>query len=388
MKSRTGQGLLLRRLLFKCLTVILAATAAAAIVEIGFRVYFAEDRDGFQSLRSRLAGEVAFADLQIGYQKCMGQPYLLYAPAPNYQKGENYHNEQGYRGKAVPYYRVKGIARIVCLGGSTTYGAKVENADQTYPAQLEHILRNSLPSGFKDVEVINGGLEFATSAELLTHYHFKFHYFRPDLVIINTGGNDTSLVTDLFYQPDYSHKRRHIGTPQPLSQFGQVLLKSHFGSWVAMQLLYGRQYGNQWIERPENLPPPAVWHPAAKQPGLYSVLPDEELAFLHNLETLVELIVADGAQALLVPFRLAPDFEHHYDHQSAYLENERLLRQVAAEHDLRLAPFPADVISRNNWADPVCHLTSEGCREKAAYIAPYAAELLSMTLKQSARPSD
>jgi lysophospholipase L1-like esterase len=365
-----------RKIVFKILACFLGLICAGLLAEGLARIYFAGDRHGYKSLRARLANEVA---PESQFQRCIGQPYLLYVPTPGHREGSNFHNEQGYRGKAVPMTRIDNVARVLCLGGSTTYGNGTQDANTTYPAQLEDILRSQLPPSVKDVEVINGGLPLGTTAELLTHYHFKFHYFRPDLVIINTGGNDACVLTNHdYYQPDYSHWCSPLQPPQPLSPLGRTLLKSRLASLIFIQLLYGRDPGNSWLIRPEDLPPPTVWHPAAREPGLGRTLPDSDLAFTHNLKTLLTEVSNDGVKILLVPFRLAPDYKRYDNLQPEFLEafrNERILKQIASEQRLSVAPFPADLIPQKNWVDD-CHLDADGCRRKAQHIAKYARKLL------------
>jgi lysophospholipase L1-like esterase len=121
------------------------------------------------------------------------------------------HNPQGYRGRAVSVRRDPRVLRVLCQGGSTTYGWTVDRAVETYPAQLEEVLSESLPSGYSDVEVINAGLPWGTTAELLNHYHFKSHYYQPDAVIVHTGLNDAQAFYMEHYHPDYSHWRRQMG---------------------------------------------------------------------------------------------------------------------------------------------------------------------------------
>ena len=355
------------------LTKALAACAgivlACLIVEGAARFYFADPRLGLETTRLRLSGEKAFKPI---HSRCIGQPYLFYVPAP----GVRDHNEQGYRGKAVPMRRQPNTFRVLCMGGSTTYGVESLWRGTSYPDQLEKILDAERPEGVVDVEVINAGLVRATTAELLTHYHFKFHYFQPDLVIINTGGNDPGVEAN--YQPDYSHIRQPFNIPQPLSQFGRVVLKSRFAAWIVMQMLYGRNPGNAYIEREDDIPPPTLWHPnvfhSEIDPSLLNS--DAELAFTHNLNTLIDEILKDGAQVLLVPFRLNPEQNRHSRWYGSQIKrHEPILKRISKERGLALAPFPADVISEKNWVD-FCHLNRDGCRQKAEHIAEYARDLL------------
>jgi lysophospholipase L1-like esterase len=91
---------------------------------------------------------------------------------------------RAYRGKV--YDRNKGAAlRIICLGGSTTWGHHLEAA-QTWPLMLEDMLRSR---GY-DVEIINAGRHWYTTAHSLTNYVVNMRYYQPDIVVIMHGVND------------------------------------------------------------------------------------------------------------------------------------------------------------------------------------------------------
>ncbi len=310
--------------------------------------------------------------------RALPQPYLFYVPAPNYRVGANYHNQQGYRGQPVPMRRTDGIARVLCMGGSTTYGTKVADPLDAYPAQLEQWLEDNLPAGVREVEVINAGLPNGTTAEILTHYQFKFQYFEPDLVIINTGGNDAYHADSKYapyYQPDYSHRRKAFSSPRSFTKTTQFLCRSRFLSVIVLKLLSVEPTLNSIMESSElHKPPPTVWHPAAKEAGAIDELSDDELAYTRNLRRLIQMIKSDGAELLLVPFRIAPGSEEGESVKQCH-RNETIMQRFAAEHDVAFAPFPADVIVEGEWIDS-CHLNSVGCREKARYIGPFAVEML------------
>lgn len=356
---------------FKLVAALMGLSLALLLGEASARLYFATSGRHFEEVRLRLVRESAEA--APGQRFCVGQPYLLYVPGPGYRNRKNYHNEQGYRGKAVPMHRTPGLGRILCLGGSTTYSSGTLDAEASYPAQLERLLNEDPPAGFGACEVINGGLPYGTTAELLTHYHFKFHYFKPDCVVINTGGNDALAANREYYQPDYSHWRQQPPQVLPLSPFGQKVLRSRLLSMAAILLMYGHPapvWSLDWIEGR----PPTIWHEAARESGLVKSLPDEDLAFTHNLQTLIDLIHGDGARVVLVPFRIAPGGQREQAFEQCQ-RNERILKQIAADRDLPVAPFPQEIISPENWVDS-CHLTAEGCSQKAEHIARYVRQAL------------
>lgn len=316
-------------------------------------------------------------------QNTIAQPYLLYISAPNYgnERWGPQHNEDGYRGPAVPMDRRPGVYRILCLGGSTTYGATVGRASQAYPAALEELLRADLPAGCDDVEIINGGLCWGTSAELLTHYHFKFHYYRPDLVIINSGGNDAQGYTLPYYHPDNSHWRQPMVNLRPLPDGVRWIAHSRLAGLAILNLFYADQlHGGQFVIK-EGARPPAPWFkPGGELRAEPREIPREHLSFLHNMEALIRSIQADGARVLLVPFRASPEGYKEKAFELSQIErHERIVTELAAKYATGFAPFPASVISPRNWTDH-CHLNPTGEREKAAHVAESVKSILQATV--------
>ncbi len=313
-------------------------------------------------------------------QNGIGQAYLLYICAPNYHypRDVRQHNAEGYRGKLVPLDRRPGVLRVLCLGGSTTYGSTVPLPSQTWPAVLEELLRSRLPAGWSDVEVLNGGLSYGTSAELLTHYHFKYHYYRPDVVIVNEGGNDAEGHTRAYYHPDNSNWRFPVINLRPLPPRLRWLARSRFMSYVMLNVFYADQLAGGHLVDKDGVIPPAPWFKInGRLAHDCEEIPYDQLAFAHNMETLVREALFDGARVLLVPFRAAPgayEAQRKHFELGQILRNERIFKDFADKYKLGFAPFPADVISSNNWTDH-CHLNVEGERQKAAHIAPYVLAL-------------
>lgn len=305
---------------------------------------------------------------------CVSQAYLLYIPTPGYETKDGIqHNMHGYRGRQISVARTPGVRRILCIGGSTTYGWKVASPDQSYPAYLEKILNED---GKQQYEIINAGLPWGTTAEHLTHYHFKFHYYHPDLVILNVGGNDAGGLVEPFYSPDYSHWRKEMVPPQPLSPFGRLLLKSRLMSLLVVPMIHGANPSSTSFIRPPNLPPLAPWYPQREifdKAGKLSI-PEDDIAFKHNLEELLSEIKRDHAKILLVPFRPAPINTYTPAVLRAMLLEEALLKRLSVEYSTSFAPYPVETISPNNWIDK-CHNNAEGNLEKAKYLAPFVKKL-------------
>lgn len=316
-------------------------------------------------------------DFIVRGQASVPQPYLLYIPAPHFvSNGVVQHNEHGYRGEKVPLRRKPNTTRILFMGGSTTYGQKVKRPEDSFPAQVGKILSQKHKDRLGEVEVINAGIPFGTSAEILTHYHFKYRYYKPDLVVINTGGNDANAIVRGNYQPDYSNWRKNMIRFRPLRKHSRWLMYSRFASVVIINLFFSDLFSENWFV--EDRYPVAPWY-ETKQEGRIEKFPeisDEELAFYVNLNAVIRGIKADGAKILLVPFRAANPSEYTESFRKEFLRNEDILKRLSKEHAVPFIPFPANIISKEeSWVD-FCHLNEEGTREKAQYIAAYVYKLL------------
>ncbi len=112
-------------------------------------------------------------------------PALIYKLNPR-----NAQFPQSFRGKAPSSDKKNGI-RIICLGGSTTFGHEVK-ADQAWPAATERVLK---AKGI-EAEVINAGVQGYGSRQLLLRYRRDIAALKPDYVIIYEGWNRTGPLVD------------------------------------------------------------------------------------------------------------------------------------------------------------------------------------------------
>ena len=79
-----------------------------------------------------------------------------------------------------------------------------------------------------EIEIINAGILYGTSAEMLAHYLYKYRYYKPDAVIMNPGGNDPMVYRNRWgtYQPDFSNWRKSITRYPPLRFYSRWLMHS------------------------------------------------------------------------------------------------------------------------------------------------------------------
>ena len=78
----------------------------------------------------------------------------------------------------------------MCVGGSTTGATELKDSSDTYPAQLELFLKSK---GY-NVNVINAGVPYQTSLDVLMRFITKGLFFKPNMLLIHTGLNDNGPV--------------------------------------------------------------------------------------------------------------------------------------------------------------------------------------------------
>ncbi|MCI0451651.1 MAG: SGNH/GDSL hydrolase family protein [Candidatus Latescibacteria bacterium] len=100
-------------------------------------------------------------------------------------------NERGFRGPVIPYEKPAGVARIVYLGDSVTFGYRVARWEDTYPFVLDAMLDDSL-----SVETINLAVEGYSQWQQAIVLSDEGDRYQPDLVVIGFVLND---VTEMFY---------------------------------------------------------------------------------------------------------------------------------------------------------------------------------------------
>ncbi len=127
--------------------------------------------------------------IREGDLKYLSDDTLGYTLVPSYREDGQCINAVGFRG---PELRARADVsfRILCMGGSTTFGSHVDD-DATWPRFLEKELRER----GVDAEVLNGGVNGygleQVIAALRTHH---LDEFECDLVLIYSGWNHASIA--------------------------------------------------------------------------------------------------------------------------------------------------------------------------------------------------
>lgn len=292
----------------------------------------------------------------------MAQPNLTFVNNPAKEVGGiSLVNSHGYRGVALPLEQDNERVRVLFLGESTTFGFGVADYHDAFP----HIV-DSLFSG--SVEVLNGGLLAATSAEVLSHYLFKYRYYKSDIVVVKLGMNELNryLVSDSF-QPDYTHHRNiHFDFPR-IPESGKILLRSTFLSWVIINTFYLPRYNYGFALENEGNPFAKFirWFPESLNiDSLYHAGDFKLSPYYMNLMTLINTAKMDDAKVVLLSNIYNPDFSddenvdwRHYKDYCALYNN--IMAQIAISEDVNLIDLRELNIPQSSWIDD-CHLNEFG----------------------------
>lgn len=175
-------------------------------------------------------------------------PYLAYSLTPGYRSWKNApsrssHNALGFRGPETTWLKPPGVYRVVCLGGSSTYGHTPTSNETTWPAQLGHHLSEMYPE--RDIEVINAGTSGYSTFESVANLAFRVAELEPDLVVVYHSINDMRCALYPNPQPDNTHWRA-VWSRTRESPIERWLSKS-------MTYLIARRYLTDYFERRSEL---------------------------------------------------------------------------------------------------------------------------------------
>ena len=317
-------------------------------------------------------------------------PYLGYVPYPGYKKFDVVqHNDAGYRGAKVPMLKTNKF-RVLCLGGSTTYGLGVNLPNETYPAQLEILLDDYihhdsiLSKKYTGAEVINAGLEAGTSAEELQQYLFKYRYYRPDAVVVHSGVNDAEVMNNASansgFQLDYTHYRRLQFNLTPLPQPARWFMKSYFISFITIRLFYENFYysgatGRQCYTRQQGQKF-CSWNDL-NMDSVFKNHQNQYIPFYRNTKSLYEEIIKDSAVLIVLPNILNKEdlfVKSSPRYAQLCAENVAMSQMLAAQTGGVNVSFTFDSIQNQHWWIDDCHLNSLGEKNKAQVLLPYTVQ--------------
>lgn len=284
--------------------------------------------------------------------------------------GGTRHNEMGFRDDFVDGPKASGTLRILCLGGSTTYGVSVPNNDETYPAFLEEYLNSAYrPDRWERVEVYNLGVGGYTSREVLANLRLSGLALDPDVILVQSAIND---VAPRFYDDfrcDYSHFRKTM-TPITPSLLQRSAYRSRFLLFAAWKL---GLVGPLTLQSRTQYPAPSP------EVALANLENNSSDCYRQNLEEAIALAENNGIQVWLltqvyldIPAFESPDpvlrrLDEAY--RRGLSEHNGIIRTLCNSTTAQLVDIDELMPRRPAFFKDPIHMRAAGNQEKAKVIA-------------------
>ncbi|MBL8132987.1 MAG: hypothetical protein JNL42_14095 [Anaerolineae bacterium] len=337
------------------LVVILILTAA--VLEIVLRLAFSAfgtDEQKISYLYSRAEIDAASA------ASTLPLPGIDYSMSP-FRAGNN---DLGYRGDDVAVPKPEGVQRIVVLGASEVYG--FTPPDQTFPAQLQRILRERLPES--QIEVVNGGVIGYTSWQIFSSFALHALELEPDLAIFYLGRND---VERREIAPDCYWGANALLGLDPAARISTDLAFRE----LSPSVLYRFVSISLGLE-----PDPADFESRStvidvgcdRGEGLSSenIPLNPPVYFRRNIENAVAIARAQGVEVLLATWAYWEATEEPTDlWRDGIVEHNDIVRAIAEENGTAFLDYaPLAPQDRALWSD-YYHPNGEGSRIQAEIFA-------------------
>jgi hypothetical protein len=368
-----------RKVLLFITAFALVLIASLLLAEAIVRLVVFRDDSVYQSIYEALTHPYS----QPAY---IPQAYLNYINHPGLKngRGEKAVNQMGLRyTKEVSVLKPDSTFRILFIGGSTTFG-DVDDTFDMFPALLEKQLKDSIRiinPAFKQIECLNAGVHALCSAEILTHYLFKYQYLEPDLIVVHTGVNDAFAycgINHSKYQPDYHNWRRSFKGLKNISSTERKLFRSKL-----FALFYIRWQFSDYLET------------SLEKNGFYHFtndylwfdigsdsIPKRYNAFYQNIQHLILAAKQNGHPVLLMPdvidsTRMPAPFNEKLP--EGLRIHKSYLQELAAIHGVHIVllneqDFPSKLFECAG--EDGIHANAEGEKIKARYLEPVIKQII------------
>jgi len=269
---------------------------------------------------------------------------LIYKINPIYKGVHGKH----YRGMREAYFEEdKGDkVRIVCLGGSTTYGHAQFDRSKVWPEILECLLNQE--SDNLEYEVINAGVPGHGSSNLLARLEKKLLCLKPDLIIIYTGWNLAGSV-----------KSKYAWVPDNIYYTKQPILKRLNNFLVDNSIWY--------IKMKEFLTARSKPERSTRMEEIINKIYKSELSILQD--DLVQMIGLCKNNAIVPVIIRYPSRDYDY---RRYADTIKLIEKTASQNDVHLIDCShyfefLDEDERAQYFVDIAHFSDKG-HEKIAEI--------------------
>jgi hypothetical protein len=220
--------------------------------------------------------------------RVIAHPYLGFMLKPGFKRDQFRHNSLGFRGPEITLRKPKGVYRIACIGGSSTYGHGPSSEHTTWPRLIETKLRKAYPG--KPIQVINCGASGYSTFENMPNLALRIVDLQPDLIIIYQSINDMHCgVWPEEYKRDNRHWRAvfHIPTKSDLERVLEHSMTFLVYRWLFTDYMTMGDLAKATIVNFPQEYMPEKWHP------------EEIECFYRNLRIMVSVAREFGAEVLL-----------------------------------------------------------------------------------------
>jgi lysophospholipase L1-like esterase len=345
------------------------------IGELAIRLFLA-----FVANESQFSKYASYRQLQNKYatQRLTSSRYLGYTTTPNYNHVLNKHDSLGFRGENVELPKPKGVYRIVCLGGSTTYSEGVNDYHESYPYLLEKNLRSS---GWDNVQVINAGVPGYSSLETLINFQTRVRGLSPDMIVIYQNVND--LHSRLVWPPEF-YKADRSGIYQPPKLFNAIPIWEYSAlirlTLVRLGLTDSHGSINQIIKLADTY---IIDQDKLKKNGLANLNLREVLEtnkaifFKENIQSLTTLAQSLGIKVVLSTFIYSEEFPETnilFSNQAirdAIEEQNEILRDISTNSGALLYDLAREVPADKEIFTDGIHFNQKGNEIRSKKIAEF-----------------
>ncbi len=320
----------------------------------GFSPTFFEDLNKYMTPRF---------DTKGGGGLYYSHPYLSYDLKPNYNSSFAHINSLGFRGGEFSKKKQADKYRIVTLGSSTTYGTALSDK-QTYPYLLEIYLNEIF--GSNNIEVINGGLVDASSAEVLERFLFKVAPLEPDMIIIY-GTADFFARAFNDYSDDYYHFRRSLTNNQLQIYFGEFYIYRIINRLLASKYVANVELTSQ-ISKLENLPKSN----GEKIRNFKSASSD---AYKRNIQYIVDIAKSRNIKLVFATQAFNKDKKIWNANfpleiwEMGINEQNQALKEIAKKNNITLIDFYKYALQDEAMFKDVVHMNHYGSEKQAEFFA-------------------
>ena len=272
--------------------------------------------------------------------------------------------------------------RIMCVGGSTTWSTGVTaDTDPCYPQALEIYLRSR---GF-NIEVINAGVPYHTSLDVLMRFITKGLFYNPDLVLIHTGINDIGpLTSPQQYKADYTHWRKvGFSNNKFFKKLWDDFPSSFFRLFILMYLNPSHDYSIS-IQTSE-----------IKHEMLAKTLVNQKKlsGFKRYFKSIINIAKSNNITPITILANNDQRRNGSFAKQFSKKENieyavkrsnnaqdllNTMMDSISNSEKVNIIPFNEFKPSKRNYWKDSCHLNAEGTKEKAIFIGDYLIDNIKM----------